>query len=59
MFKKIIDYLLKYFSALMSVFVTFILLVVCIVGLFPMIFIFGGIEAVLLAVRDDRLPFQH
>ena len=59
MLKRVIDYMLEYFEALMGIVCALILLVTCIVGLLPVVFIFGGIEAVLLAVKDDKLPFEY
>lgn len=59
MLKRMIDYLLKYFATTMNFCVVTILLLICIVVLGPLIFIFGGIEAVLLAVKDDKLPFEY
>lgn len=59
MLRTIIGYVLEFLDALMGTICTVILLVTCIAGLMPVVFIFGGIEAVLLAVKDDKLPFEY
>lgn len=58
MLRTIIELVFGFMEEVAKFAYTLFLLAICVVGLLPIVFLFGGFEAVLVAIKDDKLPFE-